>query len=619
MSKKDSDDVIVFSPRGEAYMKKYIYIACAVFLAFFLAVYVYEENRIHIQFPANADGKMTAIPLSKEFQYILKKDTMIPQRKKESMFCVSMAQYNATSFLTAGYGVYGIQMVDIQSGDSWLIQPENLEKCEVMGGSASLADRKTWNPAGLYFDHHTQLLYVANYTGHNILIGQITDKGTFDVEKMIVAEGLISPENVAVNEAGSRIAAADYDGNNVFLFDGNGNTLWRKDVLLAHGVEISDSAVYGTSLGTREIIQFDYDGNELKRVGHCASSGVNAYMWPTALELYQGKLIVTDPHTGRLTILNDKLEYETALGSNGPYATNFNYPYASIVAEDKLYVADTFAKRIFVIDFKGTGLAQISEEAPNMPPSGSPPYVPEYPYEMAYLFEEQVDIPPSLFCENYGNDMTVVAGYSSFWLLQGDNKIQIPIITYPVATSKLYKFCENYFYNTWSKKISTGKHEYYILGSPQAPDCIFFSTDTGLGGIVSLGKLNTFCVYGEIVGNHDQWNNMLRDMDMLTDRFSAKVAEGATRYQAYIDTYAQYYSEVLPPDDDAVSSEAGIEAWLEFQCSQTESGKAIFEAIKDGTFTEKDYYEYMKDCYQAPNTHTILERLLLRTFAGTAD
>lgn len=595
------ENIRFFSSREEV-LRKRLRIVLAMVFAIIFAVGVDAYANAKSIFPPNDDGHLTAISLSKEFRHL---------PSKESAYSVSIVQYDASHCLIAGY-MAGLHMVDLRSGDLRLIQPENIETCEVMGGKDSFADRKIWNPTGLHFDRRKKLLYVANYTGHNILVGKVTDRGTFAVEKMIVAEGLTSPENVAVNEKGTRIAAADYDGNNVFLFDEQGNVLWRKDVPLAHGVEISNSSVYGTSLGKREIIQFDYQGNEIKRVGRCANRGTDAYMWPTCLELYKGKLIVTDPHTGRLTVLNDKLEYETALGMNGPYATNFNYPYSAMVADDRIYVTDTYANRILIMDLEGTGMAQISKEAPRMPPAGSPPYVPEYPFDMAYLYEEQMDIAPSFFGKDYGNDMKVVAGYSSFWLAKGDKKIQIPMLTYSSIPS-WQKFCSTYFYDTWSKMVATKEHKYLILGSPQSSSCIVFSFDVGVGSIVNLGTVNTFCIHGKMIGDRDCWETMLHDMDLLTDTFSNKISEGQTRYQAYIDTFIPYYYKFSQPTD-GITPEAELAAWLEFQCTQTESSKAIYVNIRQGTLSAEAYKSYMEDCYLKPYNHSIFERLMFRTF-----
>lgn len=593
--------------------KKYVVGVLFLFTCFGIAYYVcgaqvwFTPNQV--RFPSNKDGELTALTMTQAFCHI-------PTKKSAS--CVSLALYDEGLLLIARYSS-GMHLLNLKTGEMSEIKPENLESCKVLGGDGTSANKKVWNPTGLYFDSHTKMLYVANYTGHNILVGNITDKGTFAVEKMIVAEGLTSPENIAVNETGNRIAVADYDGNSIFLFDKDGIVLWQRDMPLAHGVEISDSSVYGTSLGNREIVQFDYSGNEIRRVGHCANSGINAYMWPTSLEFHKGKLIVTDAHTGRLTVLNEKLEYETALGSNGPYVTNFNYPYAAIVIGNRLYVADTFANRILEMDMEGNLLIQYSQELPRIPSVESPSYVPHYPYSMAYLFEEQKEVPPSFFCEVYGNDMKVVAGLTSFWLTQGDNKIQLPLIDYPSVSFWEAVFVPAYFYNTWSKKVSTQKHEYYILGSPQSSSCIVFSIDTAFCAIVYIetGKTsNIYCLDGEIIGDKERWNEMLRKMDELTDMFIRNNKAGKTRYAAYIDTLVPYYQDVQKVN---ISPENDMEAWLEFQCSQTDSGKALYKAVKDGTFTAEDYKSYVDDCYREPNKHSIFERLLLRTFTGATN
>ncbi len=589
-------------------MKRYLYIAGIVVLLVCIGIaskYYFDER--DDVFPQNKNGDLTTLTVGEDFRYV---------RTTEKAYCVSLGEYSKDALLMARYDK--LEMISRETGEIKEIKPENMNTCEVVGGPASFANKKKWNPTGLYYDRRTNLLYIANYNGHNILVGRITDSETFFVEKMIVAEGLTSPENVAVNEVGNRIAVADYDGNSLFLFDDKGNMLWRKEVPLAHGVEISDSSVYGTSLSTREIIQFDYDGNEIRRVGHCANRGVNAYMWPTALELYKGKLIVTDAHTGRLTVLNEKLKYETALGANGPYVTNFSYPYTAIGAEDKIYVADTFANRILEMDLSGNLLKQFSKEVPRMQLRGSSPYVPQYPYDLAYLFERQKEVPQSFFCEGYSSDMDVVAGFSSFWLIQGCNKIQIPLVVYPSNATWLNRFFRNnYFYNMWSCKVSAKNHIYYVFGSPQSATFLFFCSDVDFVGIIRFGKHNTYYIDGEFIGDQEYWKVFLSDMGMLTDTFANQIEEGKTRYQAYKDTFVSYYYKKKLPVD--ITPEEDFDAWLAFQCTQSENGKSLFEAIKQGTATTDDYKSYMDECYREPSKHSVFERLLFRTFVGNRN
>ena len=217
-----------------------------------------------IRFPDNPDGSLTALGLSEDFTCVL---------TEEYPNASSLAQVQGDWFLIAQYR--RLALINMAAGAQRTIEPENLSDCEVIGDlDKSLSPYEdAWNPTGLFYDAKEELLYIANYHGHNVLIGRITENDTFFAEKMIVAEGMVAPEGIAVNEKRSRIAVADCDGNTLFLFDRRGNLLWRSTVEQTHGVAISRDTVYCTSLTTREVIRFDYKGNELGRVGHMANSG----------------------------------------------------------------------------------------------------------------------------------------------------------------------------------------------------------------------------------------------------------------------------------------------------------------------------------------------------------
>ena len=344
-----------------------------------------------ISFSENPSGELTSLGLSNNFKYIHTDEIVSP---------ASIVTYKENSLLLAQY--QSLTLLDIFSGKQQTINPENLAQFG-----------NVWNPTGIFYDIANNKLYLANYNGHNILIGSINDKGQFHIEQEIIADGMISPENVVVSNDGNMIAVADYDGNSVFVFDRDGSVLWKREVLQAHGIEIDEHAVYCTSLTSREVISFDLKGNEKKRVGQLQSSGKNGYMWPVALEVYGDQLLVVDAHASRITVLDTDLNYQTVLGSYGPYVTNLNYPYAAIVIDDDIFIADTKGKRIIQIDLEGNILAQWSDYKPLYPetcqgyipdssyvnhpsPVGTPVYSP-------FVIAQQAIYGASYFC----NDMEI--------------------------------------------------------------------------------------------------------------------------------------------------------------------------------------------------------------------
>ena len=438
-----------------------------------------EINHTSITFPENPDGSLTPLGLDEDYQYLA---------SNENAIASSIVRYTSSEFLVSHYE--NLRILNWETGEQTNLTPVNLDTCEVIGAFDNTIemDKTRWNPTGLFYHQQSQTLYIANYNGHNILIGTVSDD-EFIAEKMIVAPGLVSPENVAVNVAGTRIAVADYDGNALFLFDGTGNLLWKQEVPLAHGVEISEDSVYCTSLQNREVIQFSYEGTELNRVGHLANQGVNAYMWPVSLELYHGQLLVSDAHTGMLTLLDDELNYISAIGSNGPYMTNFSYPYAVLAEENALYITDTFKSRVLQLDFQGNIIKQISQVEPSEMSLSNLEYIPPYPYKTAYLYEK-CDMIPLSFFNPFFSDGDMVDGFSSVWLITSEeNMQQIRLLDYSPIHRESISTME--FYTTWDGVLNTEDYKFYLLGSDQVDHVLFYETNYRFGGIAFFDSMLT--------------------------------------------------------------------------------------------------------------------------------
>lgn len=141
------------------------------------------EN-LRISFPENPSGELTTLGLSNDFKYIHTDEIVSP---------ASIVAYKENSLLLAQY--QSLTLLDIFSGKQQTINPENLAQFG-----------NVWNPTGIFYDIANNKLYVANYNGHNILIGSINDKGQFHIEQEIIADGMISPENVVVSNDGNMIA-----------------------------------------------------------------------------------------------------------------------------------------------------------------------------------------------------------------------------------------------------------------------------------------------------------------------------------------------------------------------------------------------------------------------------
>ncbi len=561
-----------------------------------------------ITFPENDTGELTALTLSEDFQFI---------QTNKNVQASSIVRYEEDKFLICHYR--NLQILDWNSGQVTELEPLGLDSCEILGTLDETLDmaQDSWNPTGLCFDQETGKLYVANYNGHNILIGTISSDNKFNVEQMIVSEGLISPENVALSDDGTRIAVADYDGNALFLFKSNGELLWKREVLLAHGVEISGDAVYCTSLQTREIIKFDWDGNELCRVGHLANHGVNAYMWPVALELFGNRLLVSDAHTGMITLLDKDLNYISAIGTNGPYLTNWDYPYAVLAEEDALYVTDTFKNRVVQLNLCGDLVAYAAQDALSEQSFDHLDYVPEFAYDIAYLYEECDEIPVD-FCNPFFSGGKVVGGFSSVWYVQDENNMQqIKMRSYDQRDIKMFSNRE--LYAMWATKIQANNYEFYVFGSPQNTMVLFFEPEKSFGGILFCQDapfLIDNCLY-----NSSTYERMEDDittvLSELTDNFFAQVNQGQFRYAAYVDTMLPYYNKILESGSDKIEKDE-LEIWLNNQASQSAAGKELMEKILAGNADEDDLSAYFFRNYTSRDQNqTILENIFLRTFTSS--
>lgn len=141
------------------------------------------EN-LRISFPENPSGELTTLGLSNDFKHIHTDEIVSP---------ASIVAYKENSLLLAQY--QSLTLLDIFSGKQQTIIPENLAQFG-----------NVWNPTGIFYDIANNKLYVANYNGHNILIGSVNANGQYHIEQEIIADGMISPENVVVSNDGNMIA-----------------------------------------------------------------------------------------------------------------------------------------------------------------------------------------------------------------------------------------------------------------------------------------------------------------------------------------------------------------------------------------------------------------------------
>lgn len=204
-----------------------------------------------------------------------------------------------------------------------------------------------WQPTALAVAGNT--VFIANYTGNNILSGTIDfDSLSIRIERVIADDKTISPEGIDIHD--NRIAVANYDGNNVQVFNldarGGATAACRTEVGWAHGVTFADGYIFATSLRSGAVLKIDPDTcTVVGRIGR-KGWGRGEFLWPTAVaRMGFGQVIVSDAHTGKLTVLStDTMSVIAEWGSNGPGA--FNMPYGVTSHEGRVWVASTFSRSL---------------------------------------------------------------------------------------------------------------------------------------------------------------------------------------------------------------------------------------------------------------------------------
>lgn len=171
------------------------------------------------------------------------------------------------------------------------------------------------------------------------------------------------PEGVAVSRDGSLVAVADYEGNQLWVFQRQGELAWQAEVGLAHGVAFGPDCVYVTSLMDKCIIRFDLLGHEDARVGRMGWGG-GEFIWPTCVFADAEGVIVSDAHTGKITRLEHDLTVIDTFGGNGVGTGLFNMPYFAIRDGSEYWICDTFKRRILHASHDAGVMREFSACAP---------------------------------------------------------------------------------------------------------------------------------------------------------------------------------------------------------------------------------------------------------------
>lgn len=214
-----------------------------------------------------------------------------------------------------------------------------------------------FQPAGIAYDEKSGTLFSANYLRNNVTAyrrsGQTWQKvGKFD--------GFTSPEGIWFDSVHSVLAVAEFDGNRATLLQVSvgdrvtATKLWSREVGYAHGITVLNQRVYVTSLLTRQIVEFDLEGNLLSANGKTGWKPEELGMlWPTSiLPDGDGHLIVSDAETGYVWIYDPGTRsFLSKIGGSGPGRSKLVQPYVASMVGERLVVVSTKAQRFLFLSY----------------------------------------------------------------------------------------------------------------------------------------------------------------------------------------------------------------------------------------------------------------------------
>jgi hypothetical protein len=208
-----------------------------------------------------------------------------------------------------------------------------------------------WAPTAVQFAERYGLLFVANYTGNDILMLRLVQSGgelSLQLVERVVDE-IEGAEGVFVSPDSSQMAVANYVGQNIALYerrDGRWHFRWKQSLVSAHGVAIVGRSVYGAGVA---LAKFDLaDGRELLRK---AALGPHPIQFATCVTpTVAGNLLVSDPEAGSVYLADQQLNLLESVGENGPTYANLDMPYCAYQYGERTFVLSTYQARIVVFD-----------------------------------------------------------------------------------------------------------------------------------------------------------------------------------------------------------------------------------------------------------------------------
>ncbi|MDR1920813.1 MAG: hypothetical protein LBS31_03610 [Candidatus Adiutrix sp.] len=447
-------------------------------------------------------------------------------------------------------------------------------------------------PTGLYY--HQGTLYIANYTGNNILAGQLSaDNSRLEITRSITHPALISPENIFVDD--EIIVTANYDGNNVTCFDHEGRLLWEVKVPNAHGIDGNKDFLTVTGLGERKIYKLSRSGEVLRTTGQLGWE-LNEYAWPTDIDILPAnEILVTDAHTGRITKLDYDLKPIKAWGINGSARADFNFPYALYPREQGLIICDTFKGRFLFLnqDFQIEKIIYLNGRNPE---AGDKKL-----WGMktdAYAYPSLDEEPLNILLQDFfppNDSLSYMSSYNGFRMLIGEEiKKYIIMNSNNLTKPDFYGF---FWYVTMAEKLPHDSGRYYVIFSPQNYHPLFFDSETKAFFLTKLDAIP-----------YSTWS--AAESEYIDEMFQKIKPHFMTLEKAMKsdDDLLKLWDQYLGKDSNNLVP--GLKELLNY----SEAGKKISEKIQNGRLTSADLAEF-KQAISEDLTINLLECLAVSYLA----
>lgn len=206
-----------------------------------------------------------------------------------------------------------------------------------------------WVPTAVAYSAYYDRVFIANYTGGNVVVARLTDDGLQATET--ISEQIKGPEGVAVSRGGRFMAVADYVGNELVVFERVNERWtyrWKAPAFEAHGIAIIDDHVF---ISGAQIAEFDIE------TGKQVQKADGDFLFVTCLneDRSTGELIGSDTIAGRVFTMSPiSLQIKSSFGANGPTHSNLSMPYCAYRDQQATWVLSTYQDRILRIDATGT-------------------------------------------------------------------------------------------------------------------------------------------------------------------------------------------------------------------------------------------------------------------------